>query len=76
MKTGMQLIAKFSVYLTGETYGFPRLGSPKGNDMSKRSTFDRMVEEPDFYVRVQKTKLIVAGVLLVVAAFANHWFGL
>lgn len=41
-----------------------------------KSTFDRMVEEPEFYVRVQKTKIVVALVLLVAAAFANHWWGL
>lgn len=42
--------------------------------MKKRSTFDRMVEDQDFYVRVQKTKLIVVLVLLVAAGLKNNWF--
>jgi len=44
--------------------------------MSKRTVFDRMVEDQDFYVRVQKTKLTVVVVLFIISAFANHWFGL
>jgi hypothetical protein len=42
----------------------------------KSSADDRLVQDSAFYVRVQKSKLIVTVMLLVAAAFANGWFGL
>jgi hypothetical protein len=35
--------------------------------MKKRTVFDRMVEDQDFYVRVQKSKLVLVVVLLAIA---------
>lgn len=42
---------------------------------ASKSTFDRMVEEPDFYVRVQKTKLVLAAILVPVALVVIWWRG-
>ncbi|BAW19388.1 hypothetical protein [Ralstonia phage RP31] len=37
-----------------------------------RSVFDRLVEDKDFYVQVQKTKIKLLVVLLILAGLA-HW---
>lgn len=38
--------------------------------MMKRSTFDHLVEDPDFYVRVQKTKIVITITLLAIVLIA------
>lgn len=40
--------------------------------MKKRTVFDRLVEEPEFYVQVQKNKLKLVVVLGVIALLV-HW---
>lgn len=40
--------------------------------MKKRTVFDRMVEEPEFYVQVQKSKLKLVVILLAIVVLV-HW---
>jgi hypothetical protein len=44
--------------------------------MKTASAADRLVSDGAFYVRVQKTKIVLTIVLLTTVAFANGWFGL
>lgn len=40
--------------------------------MKKRTVFDRMVEDQDFYVQVQKNKLKLVVILLAIVGLI-HW---
>lgn len=36
-----------------------------------KDSFDRMVEDPDYYVRIQKTKIVVVVILLAIVLIAK-----